>query len=333
MIFENLRNLAHAPSVQMQDVPRSSLAFGASQEIDDELDDADEDDHPDVRTTTRRRDQRIQAEGELSDSDNSDDTDSSPSFPRRQSGRLIDRRRNTHDHGEAAKIARTNGHCKCESTSEPEAGVDGMLGQMRGMGLSITKPSPKPSPTKNLGAATGAAPAANRIGYRHPLDDPICDSCKKGKVKCDKARPFCATCVRRKRTHLCIYRRLDGTPAPDPQGAAAAAVAEPAGDESSPRRQPKSSAKGTAPFINSSPTKASSPRMSSRAPKEPTSMVTRANAAVSREVSHAAESPGPGSKRSKLTRSAKSGLAAYAKDEWQEGDFGGLGEEDLGLDK
>lgn len=67
-VIENLKKTTFAPSVQMQDVPRDSL-MGDLDEQEDVLDDADEDDNPDVRNTERRRDLRIARDDELDESE------------------------------------------------------------------------------------------------------------------------------------------------------------------------------------------------------------------------------------------------------------------------
>ncbi|OTB01283.1 hypothetical protein M426DRAFT_323557 [Hypoxylon sp. CI-4A] len=68
-LIENLRRTAHAPSVQMQDVPRHSMG-AMSDEEEAELDDLDEDENKDVRMTQRRWDQRIERDNEYEESDN-----------------------------------------------------------------------------------------------------------------------------------------------------------------------------------------------------------------------------------------------------------------------
>ncbi|KAI0003458.1 hypothetical protein F4779DRAFT_621883 [Xylariaceae sp. FL0662B] len=68
-LVENLRRTAHAPSVQMQDVPRHSLG-AMSDEDDAELDDMDEDENKDVRMTQRQWEQRIERDNEYEESDN-----------------------------------------------------------------------------------------------------------------------------------------------------------------------------------------------------------------------------------------------------------------------
>jgi histone deacetylase 1/2 len=67
-VIENLKQTAHAPSIQMTDVPRTTIT-GGTDEDDDILDDLDEDDNKDVRSTKRRWDQRITRDDELDESD------------------------------------------------------------------------------------------------------------------------------------------------------------------------------------------------------------------------------------------------------------------------
>ncbi|KAI5865803.1 hypothetical protein GGS23DRAFT_355558 [Durotheca rogersii] len=70
-LVENLRRTAHAPSVQMQDVPRRSMG-AMSDEEEAELDDLDEDENKDVRMTQREWDRHIERENEFEESDNED---------------------------------------------------------------------------------------------------------------------------------------------------------------------------------------------------------------------------------------------------------------------
>ena len=70
-VIDNLRSLAHAPSVQMTDVPRDSMAM--NDEDDAILDDLDEDEHPDRRHTKRRWDKCIEKDGELEESDDEEE--------------------------------------------------------------------------------------------------------------------------------------------------------------------------------------------------------------------------------------------------------------------
>ena len=66
-VIENLRRTAHAPSVQLIDVPRDPEGF--DDEADAILDDLDEDENKDQRYTKRRRDKYIEKDGELDDSE------------------------------------------------------------------------------------------------------------------------------------------------------------------------------------------------------------------------------------------------------------------------
>lgn len=67
-VIENLKRTAHAPSVQMQDVPRTTLA-GTTDEDDDILADADEDENMDVRHTQHRNDKHIARDDEFDEAD------------------------------------------------------------------------------------------------------------------------------------------------------------------------------------------------------------------------------------------------------------------------
>lgn len=73
-VVENLKRTAFAPSVQMTDVPRDPLVDGMDDEADAILDDLDEDENKDKRYTKRRFDQYIEKPGELSDSDDEEET-------------------------------------------------------------------------------------------------------------------------------------------------------------------------------------------------------------------------------------------------------------------
>ena len=64
-VLENLKKTAFAPSVQLTDVPREGL--GMDDEDEAILDDQDEDENPDQRTTQRRRDKQVEQNGDSSD--------------------------------------------------------------------------------------------------------------------------------------------------------------------------------------------------------------------------------------------------------------------------
>lgn len=66
-VIENLRRTTFAPSVQMTDVPRDSMAMNDDDEA--ELDDLDEDQNPDKRNTQHQFNKYVEKPGELSDSD------------------------------------------------------------------------------------------------------------------------------------------------------------------------------------------------------------------------------------------------------------------------
>lgn len=69
-VLENMKRTAHAPSVQMTDVPRDSLGMNDDDEA--ALDDLDDDENPDTRITQRKADKYVEKNGELSDSEDED---------------------------------------------------------------------------------------------------------------------------------------------------------------------------------------------------------------------------------------------------------------------
>lgn len=73
-VIDNLKKTTHAPSVQMQDVPRDPLC-GMTEEEEAELDDLDDDDNKDVRSTQRKLDSRVARQEEYEDSDDEGDGD------------------------------------------------------------------------------------------------------------------------------------------------------------------------------------------------------------------------------------------------------------------
>jgi histone deacetylase 1/2 len=80
-ILKNLREVTFAPSVQISDVPRQSLA--TSNDEDAEMMDLDEDEHRDVRSTQYRRDIMVtHADGYVSDGEDEGD-ELSPATPRK----------------------------------------------------------------------------------------------------------------------------------------------------------------------------------------------------------------------------------------------------------
>lgn len=88
-VIENLKKTAHAPSVQMTDVPRTTI-MGGTDEDEAELDDLDEDENKDVRTTKRQWDQRITRDDELDESEDEEENRANGIHP--QNG--VSKRRN-----------------------------------------------------------------------------------------------------------------------------------------------------------------------------------------------------------------------------------------------
>ncbi|KAG9235604.1 hypothetical protein BJ875DRAFT_483087 [Amylocarpus encephaloides] len=99
-VIENLKKTAHAPSVQMTDVPRTTLT-GATDDDDAELDDLDDDENKDTRHTKRRWDQRISRDDELDESE--DEEESRANGVRPQDGQT--KRRNIMDYQNANAVA------------------------------------------------------------------------------------------------------------------------------------------------------------------------------------------------------------------------------------
>lgn len=71
-VIENLKRTAHAPSVQMTDVPRTTMTGGIDED-EDILDDLDEDENVDTRSSKRRNDQRITRDDELDESEDEEE--------------------------------------------------------------------------------------------------------------------------------------------------------------------------------------------------------------------------------------------------------------------
>jgi histone deacetylase 1/2 len=68
-VIENIRRTAHAPSVQLQDIP-PALPGITSEEDEADMDDIDDDENKDRRLTQRQWEKRIHAENEYEESDN-----------------------------------------------------------------------------------------------------------------------------------------------------------------------------------------------------------------------------------------------------------------------
>ncbi|KFY81344.1 hypothetical protein V500_11516 [Pseudogymnoascus sp. VKM F-4518 (FW-2643)] len=159
-IFENLRSIAGPPSVQMQDVPRSSLAFWVRPEAEDARYDADEDDYPDVRYTAYRRDRQIYRHEDLSDSDDEDD------IKRRQKGSPAKPLHNHHSHEDDVEYAR---YVTLKSGTERP----GVPERMIRLEQHAKKLSPMKSLTDtNANSANNPACTPAKARPRNPADDP-----------------------------------------------------------------------------------------------------------------------------------------------------------------
>lgn len=69
-VVEHLRCINPCPSVQMTDIPEG---LGMNDDMESAMDDEDQDDNPDVRTTTYRFDKKVENSTELYESDNDDE--------------------------------------------------------------------------------------------------------------------------------------------------------------------------------------------------------------------------------------------------------------------
>jgi histone deacetylase 1/2 len=92
-VIENLKRTAHAPSVQSTEIPRTTI-MGGTEEDDAELDDLDEDENQDSRSSKRKFDKRITRDDELDSSDDEEEARANGVMP--QNG--VPRRRNIMDY-------------------------------------------------------------------------------------------------------------------------------------------------------------------------------------------------------------------------------------------
>ena len=99
-VIENLKKTAHAPSVQMTDVPRTTI-MGGTDDDEAELDDLDEDENKDTRHTKRRWDQRVTRDDELDESEDEEEARANGIVP--QNG--TNKRRNIMDYQNSNAVA------------------------------------------------------------------------------------------------------------------------------------------------------------------------------------------------------------------------------------
>jgi histone deacetylase 1/2 len=163
-VLENMRRTMHAPSVQKTDVPREGL--GMNDEDEAALDDEDEDMNPDTRHTQRRADQRIEKNGELSDSDDDDDENAPGRIPR-ESRRARLNFRNIMDVGVESGLDTGSG------MGTPQQGSSIPDDEMNLDADETGNPTPSPAQLPNgSGAASGAvSPRPNMDGDDVEMDD------------------------------------------------------------------------------------------------------------------------------------------------------------------
>ncbi|KAK1566366.1 histone deacetylase domain-containing protein [Colletotrichum navitas] len=123
-VIDNLRHTQPAPSVQMQDVPRQPFG-GMTDEEEAELNDMDEDEHPDERMTQRRWEQRTRNEAEFEDSDDEDmDEANGMTRPRNAKKRTFGDYRQADRDAESGAPSPVNGAPEGEEAPNAEPIVD-----------------------------------------------------------------------------------------------------------------------------------------------------------------------------------------------------------------
>ncbi|KAH6669724.1 histone deacetylase RPD3 [Plectosphaerella plurivora] len=125
IIIENLRHTIPAPSVQMQDVPRQGFGVMTDEE-EAALNDADEDENPDVRMTERRWEQTVQNEAEYEDSDDEDqEAAHGKTKPRAaKKGQFSDRKKEEQAEAESDTVTPANGKDAEAPNAEPHEDAD-----------------------------------------------------------------------------------------------------------------------------------------------------------------------------------------------------------------
>ncbi|ETI20670.1 histone deacetylase RPD3 [Cladophialophora carrionii CBS 160.54] len=163
-VLENMKRTAHAPSVQMTDVPRDSLGMNDDDEA--ALDDLDEDENSDKRRTQRRADKYVQKNGELSDSEDEEmeiDGNGRPSGSRKR--RVMQNYRHIMDVGGNDSGIETGSGMGTpqQASSLPDEAADEM--NVDDDLERIGQPTPSPQNGENV---NGAAPAS---GPQSPIHD------------------------------------------------------------------------------------------------------------------------------------------------------------------
>ena len=160
-VIENLRRTTFAPSVQMTDVPRDSMAINDEDEA--ELDDLDDDQNQDKRNTQHRFNKYIEKPGELSDSEDEEMNEANgvrkqPGSPKRRN--RLDYRNLNEWNGDSAitsgavtpqaasSIPDNDGDedvnvGDAEPTEKTEQGTESTVDAANGVAAAFEAPSPK----------------------------------------------------------------------------------------------------------------------------------------------------------------------------------------------
>ncbi|KAI9731553.1 MAG: histone deacetylase [Cirrosporium novae-zelandiae] len=167
-VIENLKRTAHAPSVQMTDVPRDPI--GMDDEADAILDDLDSDEHKDSRYTKRRWDQYVEKEGELSESE--DEEESERHGVHRQPGQK--RRRNITDfkNSHAADDGINSGAASPHHQSASEAD-DGLNGVAHTNGINHESALKDDSATPAASENPDSSAASHTESHAPPEDEDV----------------------------------------------------------------------------------------------------------------------------------------------------------------
>jgi len=195
--------------------------------MEDAIEDADEDNNPDIRSSAIRRERRVEAEGELADSDD-DDSDgeylgsrTGATLTGRCSTRLFGHRRNIPDYrGNAMKPKlepqskpQPESETKSESETETERGSRSVSGTRRRSAASQSayKPAPKKRVERKRGRRGSKGTGSKRITFGGKEFGVGCMECRRRHVLCGRQRPACSFCVKVHQATQCTYCNADGS--------------------------------------------------------------------------------------------------------------------------
>ncbi|OMP86286.1 Histone deacetylase RPD3 [Diplodia seriata] len=228
-VIENIKRTAFAPSVQMTDVPRSPLMAGMDDEAEDEMNDLDEDEHPDSRFTQHRWDKRVEKDGEFSESE--DEGENEKQGVRKQPGRK--RRMNIMDYQNANAV---DGDDTPRPSSANGAGASNTSAPDTGKSSRRASPTAaaEASASQPASAAQSPTPAAAEPGTAQAPD-------ADGDVDMSSAAeaPAAATEEGVARTPSAAEEPHTALTPPDSPPAAPAATATPAAEETPARAEPE----------------------------------------------------------------------------------------------